>query len=368
MTKNILIVGAGITGLTLAALLEKQGIVPTVVDKANAKDSTGYGITIMPGGLSGLEPLGITADMKAVGGELRACKLYNEQGKLLNSFGLSEAGVHSVTLSRGDLIGLISKKLTKTKVLWNTSVTKISHDQSGAVATFTNGKKHHFNLVIGADGINSHVRSLLFPEVTAKNVGAAIWMLSLPAGCPLPDTTSGQLIWGTSRFMAVFPYQNTAAVAFTMPLAPHQNPGSITVKEAFWGMSPLGDKILAHLNEQQMYRGHLKQIGLKNWYKNLVVLAGDAAHAMVPATGMGASNGIQDAAVLAKLIADMPVELFDMLPKQYQKLRKESVDKKQRQAYMLGRMMLLNKYQARLRDHAFSAIPPSVLGRAMVRQ
>jgi 2-polyprenyl-6-methoxyphenol hydroxylase-like FAD-dependent oxidoreductase len=368
MKKKILIIGAGITGCTLAALLEKQGIVPTIVDKARASDPNGFGISILPRGLRVLEELGVRPAMEKQGGILRGCKLYDEQGDELNSFGLSLNGIETITLDRRKLLHILRSQLTQTNIQWQTSITAIKRDNKGATVTFTNGRTARYDVVVGADGINSVVRAKLFPAAKPEKVGAAIWMFALPPNCKLKDRKYGQLILGTYRFMAVFPYQQTAAVAFTMPLDPQADPRSVNVAEAFAGMSRQADRILKEAHIDRMYCGHLRQVELQKWYKGRVILAGDAAHAMMPSTGMGASNGIQDAHVLASLIAEMPLEQFDELPEKYQRVQKPIVDAKQHEAYLLGRVMLLNKYQAIVRNKIFSIIPHSLLGMIAVRQ
>lgn len=366
--KKVLIVGAGITGSTLAALLEQNGIIPTIVDKAAASDPNGYGITIMPRGMTVLNGLGIRKAIEGAGTILRGCELYDEHEKKLNSFGLSTEGIKSVTLSRDDLLAIIRGKLKKTEIKWRTSIHRLKNLDNGVRVTFSNGTQDTYDLVVGADGINSQVRSLIMPGIVPRKVGAAIWMFNLPANLKIKDKYRGHLTWGMCRFMALFPYKNTAAIALTMPLDPRLDPKKVDITTSFADMSRLSNIILSKASSENMYCGHLRQLKLKKWHKGLIVLAGDAAHAMVPATGMGASNGIQDAGILAKLITEMPVELFDKLPNQYQKVQKPIIDSKQDRAYMFGRFMLLNNYQATIRNEVSARIPKSVLGRAMVRQ
>jgi 2-polyprenyl-6-methoxyphenol hydroxylase-like FAD-dependent oxidoreductase len=366
--KKILIVGAGITGCTLAALLEQRNIVPTVVDVASESDPNGYGITIMPRGLEVLETLGIREAMEEAGNILQGCKLYDERENELNSFALSTASIESITLTRGDLLNILRNQLKQTKIQWQTSIKKLSQTKDGTKVTLTNGHTATYDLVIGADGINSVVRSKIFPGTKPEKIGAGIWMLSLPEGCKVTDHQFGHLIFGDYRFMALFPYRQTAAVAFTMPLDLDVDPRSIDYKQAFTGMSHLSDNILQSIDETKLYSGHLRELKLKDWYKGRTLLAGDAAHAMLPATGMGASNGIQDSALLARLIAGTPLELFDELPAHYQKLQKPIIGAKEREAFIMGHVMLMHRYPAAVRNKVFQLIPHALLGMAIVRQ
>lgn len=365
--KKILIVGAGITGSTLACLLEDHGIIPTIIDIAHPSDTDGYGITIMPQGLKILESLGLVAKMKRVGNILKGCKLFDEDERQLNSFRLSSAGIKSITLSRGDLLSIVREQLAHTKIQWQTSVNEFSYAENGVSVSFTNGHREMFDLVIGADGINSIVRSKIFPDSKPEKVGAGIWMLSLPKQCKVDDQQFGHLVFGNYRFMAVFPYKETAAVAYTMPLNIGANPNTVNPKRAFTGMSLFSDEILETMDRSKLYCGHLHQLRLDSWYKGRVLLAGDAAHATLPATGMGASNGIQDAAVLAELIYYTPLDTFDRLPIYYEKRRKHTMKKTQREAYKIGNLMLLHGRRANLRNFIFKRIPRSILGKLLVR-
>lgn len=366
--KKILIVGAGITGSTLAALLERRGIVATVVDVAHASDPNGYGITIMPRGLQVLETLGIRKSMEQVGTVLEGCKIYNENEQELNSFALSSADIDSITLSRGNLLDIVRGELIETIIQWQTSVEQISHVEEGVSVTLTNGSRDVYDLVIGADGIDSLVRSKIFPDAQPEKVGAGVWMLSLPENCAVTERRYGRLVFGVRRFMAVFPYDTTAAVAFSMPLDTRADPADVDCASAFSGMSSIGDEVLAAIDKSKLYCGQLRQVKLDNWYQGRVVLAGDAAHAMLPATGMGASNGIQGAAVLSRLIGDTPIEEFDTLPTQYQKIHKPTIDAKRRQAFAMGHVMITGRFYAAVRNTLFRLTPSSLLGKVLVRK
>src|SRR5882757_8925243 len=113
---KILIVGAGITGTALAGLLEKRGIVPTVVEKAQDWSQRGYGITIMPAGMTVVKELGLSDKLHACGSESSYCQLCNADGVKIKRFKLAKAGIACLTLPRGDLHAALRSKLVRTSI------------------------------------------------------------------------------------------------------------------------------------------------------------------------------------------------------------------------------------------------------------
>ena len=114
-----------------------------------------------------------------------------------------------------------------------------------------------------------------------------------------------------------------------------------------------------------MYSGFLNEMKLGTWYQDRVILAGDAAHSMMPASGMGASMGLQDAYVLATLIAQTPPESWARIGKQYQHVRKHIVDRVQRDAHTLGHVMLWESPLKELRNTALKLVPQFVISNSM---
>src|SRR5664279_1870491 len=87
MSKKILIVGAGTTGLALAGLLENQDVDVTLIEKSTHFSKVGYGITIMPEGMSVINTLGLAQQLKQLGTVAKRCIVTNENGKNLMKLG-----------------------------------------------------------------------------------------------------------------------------------------------------------------------------------------------------------------------------------------------------------------------------------------
>jgi 2-polyprenyl-6-methoxyphenol hydroxylase-like FAD-dependent oxidoreductase len=367
MSKKVLIVGAGITGLGLAALLKKSGVVVKIVDKAPSLNQPGYGITLMPDGLAVMSKLGLRESVDALGTSSRNIQVITPQKGVLKTFDLADSGVDSVTVNRADLHKLLGKTVGVKNITFNTSVSSIEETHNGAYVTFTDGASDRFDLVVGADGINSVVRSLIFPGNIPEYTGAAIWSFNVPKRFWSDNPRTVKSYWGEERFMGIFPIKGGAAVAFSMPLSPDIRPSTVDIAKAFSGMSPDVARLIAAAKDNDVYSSHLRNIKLKHWYKGTVVLAGDAAHAMMPSTGMGASIGLQDADVLARLILETSEGELTTVPKAYEKKRKHQAESTQRQAFSVGKLMLARGLKVVVRDTLIPLVPKDAFSRSIAK-
>src|SRR5215203_1832821 len=112
VANKILIIGAGITGTALAALLERAGFVPDVVEKMAHWKKSGYGLTVMPGGLEVLRSLELVTQVRAKGTSANNLRLVDASGQLVRQFPLKAGDIDSITLDRGDLHKMLRSKLS----------------------------------------------------------------------------------------------------------------------------------------------------------------------------------------------------------------------------------------------------------------
>ena len=121
------------------------------------------------------------------------------------------------------------------------------------------------------------------------------------------------------------------------------------------------------VNRRKMYAGYLNEVRLHDWHKGMVLLAGDAAHAMMPATGMGSSMGMADARAIADLIAQTPDDEWRELPARYQHQRKEQVDRVQWEAAMATKAIFMPGPFKALRNRASRLVPQFVISHVLNR-
>lgn len=360
--KCILVVGAGITGLTAAALLERRGIVVDLVERMPDWNQRGYGITIMPAGLRVLDELGVLSAVKRAGSSAHALNALSPDGSLIRRVRLG-AGVETLTLARDDLHRILRSALRKTTIAMDTQVSQLSEKSGVVTVHFTHQKPKRYDLVIGADGIHSDVRNIIFPEAKPVYSGAAVWTFFLPPDIKLPSSTDITQVWNDHEFVGIFPFKHTAAVTLSARFDSKKDVYDADIARLFGDVAFLRD-VLPRIKKTQIYGGYLNEIKLRRWYKGSVLLAGDAAHAMMPATGMGSSMGMADAKVIADLVTEGSGNWVD-IPVKYQKRRKPQVDRVQTSASLVTKTMFMPAPFKQLRNRAARIVPQFVIARVL---
>ncbi len=165
--KNILISGAGIAGLTLAYWLKKYGFNPTIVENSPKLREGGYVIDFFGKGFDVAEKMGIVSDIETVDIKIPEITFVDKNSKRkggLNAFQLRRL-MHNraYSLLRSDLSNVIYKHLDKDiEFIFGDSISKIEQNATETTITFNSGKIRSFDLVVGADGLHSNVRTLIF--------------------------------------------------------------------------------------------------------------------------------------------------------------------------------------------------------------
>jgi 2-polyprenyl-6-methoxyphenol hydroxylase-like FAD-dependent oxidoreductase len=167
---KILICGAGIAGPTLAYWLQQYGFEPTLIERAPALREGGYIIDFWGLGFDVAEKMNLLPALKNDGYEIEEVRLVNEQGKRIGGFSArafqSMLGERYLSILRSDLAKRIYESLGgRVKTIFGDSITAIAQDEDGVRVAFKHAAPERFDLVIGAGGLHSPVRKLVFgPE------------------------------------------------------------------------------------------------------------------------------------------------------------------------------------------------------------
>ena len=164
---RILISGAGIAGPTLAFWLAHYGFTPTIVEAASRLRTGGYVIDFWGAGFDIAARMGLLPQIKQKGYMFREVRAVNESGQRVAGFPAAAFFRMShgrfVSLPRGDLSALIFGKIEgKVETVFGDSVNRIEQTEKSVRVTFESGGVREFDLVIGADGLHSRVRELVF--------------------------------------------------------------------------------------------------------------------------------------------------------------------------------------------------------------
>ena len=164
---KVLISGAGIAGPTLAYWLARYGFEPTIVEKAPRLRTGGYIIDFWGAGFEIAERMDLLPEITRRGYTIQELRVVDSSGRRVAGFptnAISEVmGGRFVSLPRGDLAATIFCKIERTvETIFGDSVSRIEQDERRVRVTFERGAEREFDLVIGADGLRSRVREIVF--------------------------------------------------------------------------------------------------------------------------------------------------------------------------------------------------------------
>lgn len=298
---KIIIVGGGIAGLTLASLLQDKHEV-TLIERSTEWRSIGFIIGIPRIGLNILRKLKVSKSFwKKLYPIKNASYLDGDGNKLMNiDFNYKD----EVSVKREDLHKEIGKTLKKVNVRFGTTVEKIINHKNLVEVTLSDGTTDNYDLLVGADGMRSKIRQRVFGK-KLKNYGwSVIGMWTKPIGNTEPAYFFKREV--SCTFLNL-PYFSSCVLGYV-----YKNPtpnkrlkfNNINeVFEHFPRLKKLVDEFTYKPSEDTpIYTDSLTYVNLKEWFKNRVVLIGDAKHGMSLLSGMGTSLALEDAYILSQEI------------------------------------------------------------------
>ncbi|MFJ3495946.1 FAD-dependent monooxygenase [Streptomyces sp. NPDC086091] len=306
-----LIVGAGIAGLALAKALLDRGVPVDVVERRPEGGGTaGAGLYLPANAVRALRHLGVDGSVAGVARPVERQRLQDHRGRPLTEFAVSriwgEVGP-CLAVTRGELHGALLAAVGDDVIRRHVEVGTVYED---GTVTFTDGDRRRYDLVVGADGIDSTVRRSLFGGPAPRFLGQLCWRFVAQgdAAAGLTDWTA-RLGGGGRTFLTVrlggdrvYCY---ADVNSADPAAPAGDWRGLFAD--FGGPVPglLDQGAGAHF-------AALRESEHTVWVRGRVVLVGDAAHAFSPSMAQGGAMALEDAEVLADVLdaeADVPAAL-----------------------------------------------------------
>jgi 2-polyprenyl-6-methoxyphenol hydroxylase-like FAD-dependent oxidoreductase len=173
---KVLISGAGIAGPTLAYWLAHYGMKPTIVEKATKLRTGGYIIDFWGLGFDIADRMGLLPELRRKGYMVREVRIVDRSGKHIVGFPAAAfariAQNRYISIARGDLAASIFGAIEgKVETIFDDSIARIERTAAGVHVVFESGNARDFDLVVGADGLHSRVRELVFgPQSHSKSI------------------------------------------------------------------------------------------------------------------------------------------------------------------------------------------------------
>ncbi|MEV1179149.1 FAD-dependent monooxygenase [Nonomuraea sp. NPDC049784] len=315
-----IIIGAGIAGLATALRLHQIGWDTLIVERAPKRRGGGYAVTFGGIGYDAAERMGILPDLLTKGFVTDELVYHKPNGE--RRFSLDRAtiaattGPRSITILRGDLEAVLYAKVEgHAEIRFGTTLTAVDQDSRAIRVTLTDGTTEEGDLLIGADGLHSATRALLFgPEedfLLDLEHKVAVYMLDKrPA--TIATGATGTLSSG-GRTAAVISIPDGRNVAFFGYRTSHARPGEDVTTELQRVYGDLGwiiPEALAGLQRaESVYFDTISQVVAPSWSKGRVVLLGDAAWCVTLFAGYGSSLAVGGADRLGTELAAHPGDL-----------------------------------------------------------
>ena len=348
---RVLIVGAGIAGLTLAWWLRRRSHEVVIVERAPRLRGDGYMIDFFGSGYDVAERMRLIPELGRIHypvGRLTFVGLDGHERMSL-PYPLLRARLfenHHFNFMRGELEQVLHKHLDHhTSVRFGTAPSSLTQERERVRVAFGDGSYEVFDLVVGADGLHSRVRELAFaPEAEfSRYLGfhtAAFVVDDQELASSLGD--SFQTLTVPGRQVAIYPIRGGRVATFFVHSAPEPNIDTSLeaarreLHQVYGELPWVVPLLLDHLDRvEHVYFDVVSQIEMPRWHVGKVVLVGDACGCVSLLAGQGASMAMGGAYVLAEEIDSDSI--LDAALARYQERVKTLVDKKQRAGRKIAR-------------------------------
>lgn len=357
---RVLIVGAGVAGMTLAALMEHRPVQVTVVERSPSFDHAGYMLGLWPLGYRVLHGLALYERFAAETIPGSDYEVRDGDGELVKRWSMAPIADRfgpNLSCTRPQLIKLLRERVDDADLRLGTGLEDLEEREDEVEAVFDDGSRGTFDLVVGADGLHSRVRSLLFGDQPFFHTGWGgwVWWVGLAS---IPEGTFVEH-WGAGRFVGAYPTRDGGGVFAGAPLGEgFEEPGPGRRERVLERLSGMGEMVDGWLDEMpdddaEMFFWRLEDVRSAEWTRGRVVLLGDSAAAFLPTAGIGASMAMESAAVLADELSRTDARSVERALDLFVKRRRERVERIQDDSRRLARAMFVKSGTiAHIRDLA----------------
>lgn len=307
------IIGAGISGLSLAQFLIQDGFQVKIFEKSSQISPPGVGISLAPNSLCLLKNTSCYESIIQQGHPLHSFSLFKENKQLFTvnaSASIKYFGAPWIGISRLNIQKSLSQGI-ENHLHFNKDIISIKNTDSQVELKFSDHTVEHVDLCIAADGINSKVRSLIFPEYQKRhsNQQAFISLTKNNHHLGINHADFFESNVKGSRFGYVR-LKNNQIYFFCGFNSRRQIPDNFDsmihyLKDYFSCLATPIQDIISDSDPDYFYKWQLYDLPYcTKWFYKRTLFIGDSIHATTPNLGQGASQGIISAFQLAQLLKD----------------------------------------------------------------
>ena len=337
---KVLIQGAGITGLTLAGLLEQGNVPYRIIEKTPVLENIGAGLLLQQNAILILESLGVLKSFWGQNSRIMELNLGTKKTPKLGHISFPEEhpviGVHRSVLQKALLSAVPTNKIT-----FGRTIESISDSGSGYQVKTNDGITEDYDIVVGADGARSWIRKSLGIDQHLRNSNQWCWRTVVDGQ---PEPGAGYEIYHGRYRLGILPLGSNQSYIYWVESNCSEEQAKATTTEQLVNkistVGALGTWVAKKLSPGSQWSLHpLADIKVQ-WGRENTVLIGDAAHALTPNLGQGAALGMEDAMILADFIMSGETDLAGRL----KELRNLRVEKIRRMSFVAGRIAHLESW------------------------
>ncbi|MGI8995528.1 MAG: FAD-dependent monooxygenase [Pyrinomonadaceae bacterium] len=372
--EEVLIVGGGIGGLTLALALRRANIPCAVFERAPELKEVGAGIGVWTNAVKVLDRLGVGARLRETGAPVHIGEMCSAKGQVLSRTNLDqlvrEAGAACYVVHRAELHAALAEQLPRGAIKTNHECVAVEEDEAGVTIHFADGTSAKGTLVVGADGINSIVRAHLWGPSKPRYAGQTCFrgVVKMKA-----DDGVVREIHGAGRRFGICPLSRDRIYWYA---ALNASEGKMVdfderqrfLLEEFKDWTWQVPKIIAATPTETILQNDLvDRVPITRWSKGAITLLGDAAHPTTPNLGQGACLAIEDAMILTRHLVEY-TNVAEAL-QSYERARGKRTAAIVKQSWTFGALARWeNPFAVHLRELLVRATPQFLVQQTMRKQ
>jgi 2-polyprenyl-6-methoxyphenol hydroxylase-like FAD-dependent oxidoreductase len=377
MPLKVIVSGAGIAGLALSHWLGRIGATTILIERAPRFQALGHYISLKGNGVEMVRRMGLFGACQARAAPIEEVYFYTAARRLLRSertAALAKTLGGYILLRRADLqVALYELVRERADIRFGTQIVEARRAADGVEVSLSDSRTERGDLLVGADGIHSGVRGLVFGDGFERPLGGHYIAISQTLRHGLPPVVHSYL--STGRMVNLFPVapDSVSAVVYVGANAgppPHHDALAMRgyLLATCVGFPDEVHRVLGNIGADDfVFSDAIAQVQMPRITQGRCALIGDAAHCPTFLSGMGSSLALQDAHILAGCLARSPGDLATALAS-YEEVM-TPIARRYRDSAVRAHAAFLNagRFKARLRDIILRWLPDHLFERGMRR-